>query len=83
MDRTQHMPASSDPALVLHFGALAPKLGYQIATQGFQFVRINVRHAQRDADAVTRLLVRGLISERAGETARQKILRDVTRSVKP
>lgn len=70
-------------SLSLQFGALAPKIAWQVANQGFRFVRSHVRQAQRDADAVTRLLIRGLMNEAQAKKARQKIVCDVAQQVKP
>jgi hypothetical protein len=54
------------------FGAMAEPLHIQI---GYKFK--NYKHVQKDADAVTRLLVRGLIGERQGKQIRFKIMKNL------
>lgn len=56
--------------LSINFGALAPSLAEQMDARP-KAIELH----QRDADAVTRLLVRGLLSEKQGQSARRKILR--------
>jgi len=50
------------------FGALVPSLSNQLRLPA----RL-VRHAQRDADAITRLAVRGLLTEREAHAARRRL----------
>lgn len=47
--------------LGLRFGGMAPSIADQLNEQGFLFSKSEVSHFQKDADAVTRLRIRGLI----------------------
>ena len=58
--------------LELRFGALVPSLAEQLDCRPKE-----VELWQRDVDAITRLLVRGLITESAGRSARKKMLQRI------
>lgn len=66
--------------VLLQFGALAPKISEQLNKQGLTYkgnwteASVSKTHFQRDADAITRLFVRGLISDVTAKRARQKLL---------
>lgn len=60
------------------FGALSPPLSRQLA--GVQSREV-IRHWQRDADAITRLAVRGLLTEREVGNARLRLCRQIRESV--
>ncbi len=71
---------SSDPALQqttlpgLRFGALSPSLAEQLADViSTDEQREKIAHLDRDADAVTRLKLRGLIAEGVANKARGRI----------
>lgn len=53
----------------VRFGALAPSLAQQLDRKPS-----DVELWQRDADAITRLRLRGLISERVARDARKRLL---------
>jgi len=56
---------------ILHFGALAPKLKEQL--KEFMVLPDDLEHAQLDADAITRLSIRGLITGSETLKARRKL----------
>jgi hypothetical protein len=60
------------------FGATANSLAKQFGRHG-----TDVGRWQKDADAITRLLIRGLISESAGRAARKKLLRIIAKAEAP
>lgn len=60
--------------MTILFGATAQKLSSQL-----HISQRCVQHLQRDADAITRLLVRGYLSEAQGQRARHKIVRQIAR----
>ena len=61
--------------LSLLFGALCPPLHKQLGVDP-----ADVRVWQKDADAITRLSVRGLIPPRVAEQARKRVLRQIAES---
>jgi hypothetical protein len=64
--------------LGIEFGACAPPLEDQIKSAGRIINGKDLlEHCQKDADAVTRLLIRGLISQSTGKAARMKILKNI------
>jgi len=67
----------------MRFGAFVPTLAAQIEQQGFKLRRIDVAHHQRDVDAVTRLAVRGILSEAESRRARQRLVNRIAKTVKP
>ena len=64
--------------IALHFGALAQPIAKQLDVKPSR-----VAVEQKDADAVTRLLVRGLIAPKIAEQARRKILANVAAASAP
>ena len=66
--------------LELTFGAMAPTILAQLARQGVQPNEVGVvSHWQRDADAIARLKIRGLISDSQARQARQRLLKNIVR----
>ena len=67
----------------LQFGAFAPKLSEQIFEANFELKspvvtsRKVLSHLQRDADAVSRLRIRGRITEAQASAAEKKIVKDI------
>ena len=68
--------------LNLIFGTMAPPIGAQLAGQGVKPKKTSLLfHWQRDAVAITRLSVRGLLTESQVKQARQRLLRNILHSV--
>jgi hypothetical protein len=65
----------------IEFGAFAPTLRQQIIASGFTTKDVkaskNLTHCQIDADAVSRLSVRGIITQAAADSARKKIVKKI------
>lgn len=57
----------------LHFGAGAGTVADQLTEQGFAFDAGQAEHWQKDSDAITRLHLRGFITDAAAHRARQKL----------
>lgn len=67
--------------MTIVFGAMAPPLKEQIGDLLPRKMRgIVLRRWQRDADAVTRLMVRGYITGRVAGVARRRIVRSIERA---
>lgn len=64
----------SDNKVSIVFGAMADPIRLQLRGQHGSIGSRDVGHLQRDADAVSRLLVRGLITASSASGARKKIL---------
>lgn len=59
----------------VQLGALAPKIRAQLRAQGIKFTTAIFACLQSDADAITRLKLRGFITEKAADSARKKLIR--------
>lgn len=64
-----------------HFGALAEPLAEQLRRQGVSSTVVDTA-LQSDVDAITRLNVRGILSDTAADKARQKIVTMISRSLR-
>jgi len=62
--------------LEISFGALSPALAEQISAYG---LNLDCSQYQRDADAVTRLSVRGILPDGEARKARRRILKAMTK----
>jgi hypothetical protein len=60
------------------FGAKSPPLSEQLA--GFDLDPEKIKHWQKDADAIARLSVRGILSESETEKARKRLVNRIARS---
>ncbi len=73
--------------LNIRFGALCKPITVQLAEQGVNFYgnrsekSTSARHFQRDADAITRLSLRGFMSAAAARNARKKLLGRISKQV--
>ena len=63
------------------FGALSPNIETQLSSQGLTF-NGNVEALQNDIDAITRLAVRGLLTDSAINAARKKIMKNISKNSK-
>lgn len=66
--------------LELSFGALAKPLAAQADLSAIN--ADTVVHLQRDADAITRLLIRGLLSGAEAHRARKRLMRKIEQELK-
>lgn len=70
--------------LEIQMGAMTPLLSNQLRLQMAVIEdRDLVAHLQRDADAITRLLVRGLITAKSADTARKRLVRKICKEASP
>jgi hypothetical protein len=63
--------------IAITFGAFAPRISEQLEQHGMKARTADVVAWQRDAEAITRLAVRGLLTEAGGSAARRKLLRKI------
>lgn len=75
--------ATKGNTLLIHFGALADKIDNQLATRGLSADPKTIAHWQKDADAISRLSIRDLLTESQTRMARQKLLKTICRTVHP
>ena len=61
------------------FGAMAPDIGQQLAYQGLTAKPRAIDQWQKDADAITRLAVRGMLSDAERERVRRRLLKTILR----
>lgn len=61
------------PQLTLSFGAMAPKPSQQI--HGLS------PHFDKDADAITRLLIRGIITPSEADKARKRLVKEIAKEI--
>lgn len=67
--------------LSLHFGATAAPLKEQLKkTTGATWADDALDHLQKDADSITRLFIRGLITDAQAHRARQKLMNKITKA---
>jgi hypothetical protein len=72
------------PSLSIAFGATSDPIAVQISRQHNGYINLEtICHCQQDADAVTRLKVRGYISDKVAETARKRIMVAIQMAVQP
>lgn len=64
----------------LSFGALADPISRQLSAQGIQPPSASY-HFQRDADAITRLAVRGILSDAEKRRAHQRLMKRITQAI--
>lgn len=67
------MKAASSTTVALVFGATAPSLVRQLKAREPHQIKM-MKLFQRDADAITRLSVRGLLTERETDKARRRLI---------
>lgn len=68
--------------LEIYFGALAPKVSEQIKAQGFSAEPDILEHWDKDAYAITRLHVRGCLSDAEVHKARRRLMRSITKKLR-
>jgi hypothetical protein len=67
--------------LTINFGSLAPRIKYQLAAAKVRAHYKDVATWQADADAITRLLVRGLLTGPETVKCRRKLMKDIISGV--
>lgn len=61
----------------LIFGGMAPHIREQLSAHGINLTGNAADHFQRDAEAITRLAVRGLLADSRVNEARRKLLKNI------
>ena len=67
--------------LAINFGALSPPIKEQLRQQELKAKTRDIWHWQCDADAITRCVIRGLISDSTAHAARKRILKKILAGV--
>lgn len=67
--------------LALHLGAFCDPIIKQIVEQGFSLKENEAEHFQKDADAITRLSVRGLVTMSSVKSARRKLVNIIAEQI--
>jgi hypothetical protein len=62
----------------IHFGAFAPPLIRQL--EGLRFTADEISCAQKDADAICRLRIRGFITNAVAKSAHKRIVKNLERA---
>ena len=65
----------------IELGALAPKLSKQLKAQKILINEEDLDHLQRDADAIMRCHLRGLIGDAETEKARHRLFAKIKKAV--
>lgn len=68
------------PQPTIYFGATCEPLAVQL--QGYELGSLCIPHAQADADAITRLYVRGYISQKVKDAAQARLVKEMKRAMK-
>lgn len=71
------------PSLGLEFGATADPLRAQLAAQALHLDYSRVYQFQADADAITRLFIRGLLPESLASRCRFRLLKMIAKQATP
>lgn len=61
----------------ISFGALAPTIAEQLEKQNVGVEPERLEHFQKDADAISRLHVRGLIPDSVAKNIREKLMKKI------
>lgn len=67
--------------LMLEFGMLSPPIAEQLEKQGFAFVGLHEDAMQQDANSITRLYVRGLLTEAEAQKAKLRLVKAISEVV--
>lgn len=67
----------------IHFGALSPTIAEQLDEAGVGYDEDKIDHCNRDAYAISRLQVRGLLTESQAHGARKKVLKKIEAAITP
>ncbi len=67
----------------LQFGAMCPSIASQLRAQRVDFDREKVKHIQKDMDSMTRLAIRGYLSDAQKRAMLRKFIRRLEREVFP
>ena len=86
MDKHSTMTGLRDyRKFTVSMGCLSPRIEEQLSEQSFRLAMspLERQHLQQDVDAVSRLLVRGVLTELAAKQARWRIMGTIAQHLKP
>jgi hypothetical protein len=63
----------------IHFGAMAPPLKEQL--KEFNLDDNSLEHFQKDAEAIVRLAIRGIIPDSVKSSANKRLLKNIVRKI--
>ena len=75
------MSMTADKELVIVFGAMTDSIQKQLLAQQITRPRKIVQVLQMDADSITRLAIRGLLSDSEVRKARQRLMKKIKRTL--
>lgn len=67
--------------IIIELGALSDDLSKQLDSFGLCAPKEKIEHLQQDADAISRLNIRGLISDSAAKQARQRLMKRIVQVI--
>jgi hypothetical protein len=67
--------------LKLRFGAMSPTIKQQLKEQGYKMDATDCVHFQKDAEAITRLRIRGMLNDSQCKSAHDKLFKNITKSL--
>lgn len=73
----------SEQILKIRLGAMSPSVKEQVEEQGFKIDATDSVHLQKDSEAITRLIIRGLITDSQAKQARDKLFKKIQKSLTP
>lgn len=68
--------------LNLRFGAMSPTIKQQLNEQGYKIDNTDCVHFQKDAEAITRLRIRGMLNDSQCKSATDKLFKKISQSLK-
>lgn len=71
--------ASAEIKVAIHFGAANSKIGTQLREQRFAFDKEEISHLQQDADAISRLFIRGYLNPREHKDAYHRVHAEIVK----
>jgi hypothetical protein len=74
---------SNGPEIALHFGALSPSVSEQLSEQGLTVTdeKFSTLQWDKDAEAITRLYLRGLLTDSQKQAAHKKLFNKIKKGV--
>jgi hypothetical protein len=66
----------------IELGALCPPIFQQLSGQGLEMETVYLDHAEADATAITRLLIRGFLTDSEARKARKRLVKFIVKNVR-
>lgn len=74
--------SGSQETIGIHFGALSPSVWEQLSEQGFTADEKDLKHWDQDAQAITRLHLRGMLTDSQKQAAQKKLFNRIKKGVR-